>query len=53
MLSHHLILCHPFFSCPHSFPASESLPISQFFPSGGQSNGVSASASVLPINMQD
>ena len=43
----------PFSSCLQSFPASGSFPISQFFPSGGQSIGVSASASVLPINIQD
>ena len=34
----------PFFSCPQSFPASGSFPMSQFFASGGQSMGVSASA---------
>ena len=43
----------PFFSCPQSLPASESFPMSQFFPWGGQSIGVSASASVLPMNTQD
>ena len=43
----------PFSSCFQSFPASESFPMSQFFPSGGQSTGVSASASVLPMNIQD
>ena len=43
----------PFFSCPQSFPASESLQMSQFFTSGGQSIGVSASASFLPMNTQD
>ena len=43
----------PFSSCPQSFPASESFQMSQFFPSGGQSTGVSASASVLPMNIQD
>ena len=36
-----------------SFPASGSFPMSQFFTSGGQSIGVSASASVLPMNIQD
>ena len=41
------------FSCLQSFPASGSFPMSQFFPSGGQSIGVSASASVLPMNIQD
>ena len=43
----------PFSSCLQSFPASESFQMSQFFESGGQSIGVSASASVLPINIQD
>ena len=43
----------PFSSCPHSFQASGSFPVSQLFTSGGQSIGVSASASVLPINTQD
>ena len=52
--------CHPtisssviLFSHLQSFSASESLPMSQFFASGGQSIGVSASASVLPLNIQD
>ena len=43
----------PFSSCPQSFPASGSFQMSQFFASGGQSIGVSASASVLPMNIQD
>ena len=43
----------PFSSCPQSFPASGSFPVSQFFTTGGQSIGVSASASVLPVNIQD
>ena len=43
----------PFSSHPQSFPASGSLPMSQFFASGGQSIGVLASASVLPMNIQD
>ena len=43
----------PFSSCLQSFPASGSLPVSQLFTSGGQSIGVSASASVLPMNIQD
>ena len=43
----------PFSSCPQSFPASGSFPMSQLFVSGGQSIGVSASASVLPVNIQD
>ena len=42
----------PFSSCFQSFPASGSFPMSQFFLSGGQSIGVSAS-SVLPVNIQD
>ena len=52
--------CHPAisssvipFSCPQSFPASASFPMSQLFASGGQSIGVSASTSVLPMNTQD
>ena len=52
--------CHPIISSSvvplsrlQSFPASESFPISQFFTSAGQSTGVSASASVLPMNIQD
>ena len=43
----------PFSSCLQSFPASGSFPMSQFFASGGQSIGVSTSASVLPMNIQD
>ena len=43
----------PFSSCLQSFPASGSLLMSQFFVSGGQSIGASASASVLPMNIQD
>ena len=43
----------PFYSHLQSFPASESFPMSQFFTSGGQSIGVSASTSVLPMNIQD
>ena len=52
--------CHPTisssvvpFSCLQSFPASGSFPVSQFFTSGGQSIGVSASTSVLPMNIQN
>ena len=41
------------FSCLQSFPASGSFPVSQFFALGGQSIGLSASASVLPMNIQD
>ena len=43
----------PFSSHLQSFPASRSFPMSQFFASGGQSIGVSASASILPMNTQD
>ena len=43
----------PFFSCPQSLPASGAFPMSQLFTWGGQSIGVSASASVLPTNTQD
>ena len=43
----------PFSSCLQSFPTSGSFPISQFFTSGGQSIEVSASASVLSVNIQD
>ena len=43
----------PFSSCPQSFPASGSFQMSQLFTSDGQSTGVSASTSVLPMNTQD
>ena len=43
----------PFSSCLQSFPASGSFQMSQFFQSGGQSTGVSSSASILPMNIQD
>ena len=43
----------PFSSHLQSFPASGAFPMSQFFTSGGQSTGVSASASVLPMNVPD
>ena len=43
----------PFSSCPQSISASGSFPMSQLFTWGGQSIGVSASASVLPVNTQD
>ena len=43
----------PFSSCPQSLPASEAFPMSQLFTWGGQSTRVSASASVLPMNIQD
>ena len=42
----------PFSSCPQSLPTSESFPMSQLFAWGGQSTGVSASTSVLPMNTQ-
>ena len=48
---HPTIFCHPL-PCLQSFPASGSFPVSWLFPSGGQSNGASASASVLPMNIQ-
>ena len=48
MLSNHLIRFHPLHFCLLSFPAPGSFPMSHFFPSGGQSIGASASASVLP-----
>ena len=43
----------PFPSCLQSFPAPGSFPVRQFFTSGGQNIGVSASTSVLPMNTQD
>ena len=49
----HLILCHPLLLLLQSFPASGPFPVSQFFASGGHSIGVSASASVFPMNIQD
>jgi len=52
MPSNHLILCRPILP-PLIFPASGSFQMSQFFPSGGQSIGVSASTSVLPMNTHD
>ena len=53
MLSNCLILCHPLFLLPSIFPSIRVFQISQFFTSGGQSIGVSASASVLQMNIQD
>ena len=50
MPSSHLILCHPFSSCLKSFPASGSFQMSQFFASGGQRTG--ASASVLAVTIR-
>ena len=43
----------PFSTCPQSFPASGPLQMSQLFATGGQSIGVNASTSVLPVNTQD
>ena len=53
MPSNHLILCHPLLILPSIFPSIRVFPMSQLFASGGQSIGVSASASVLPMNTQD
>ena len=53
MPSKHHILCCPFSSCLQSFPTSASFLMSQFFTSGGQSIGVSASVPVFPKNIQD
>ena len=52
MPSNHLILCRPLF-LPSIFSSSGSFPVSQFFTLGGQNIGVSASASVSPMNIQD
>ena len=52
MPSNHLILCHLLLLPLQSFPASGSFLMNQFFTSGGQSIGVSVSASVLPVNIQ-
>ena len=53
MSSKHLILCCPLFLLPSIFPSIRVFSKSQFFASGGQSIGVLASASVLPMNIQD
>ena len=53
MLSNHLILCHPLLYPPSIFPSIRVFPMNQFFTSGDQSIGISASASVLPRNIQD
>ena len=53
MPSNHLICYHPLLLCLQSFPASGSFQMSQFFASGGQNIGVSASVSFLPMNIQD
>ena len=53
MSPNHLILCCPLLLPPSIFSTSGSFPMSQLFTSGGQSIGVSASESVLPMNIQD
>ena len=53
MPSSHLILCRPLLLLPPISPSIRSFPMSQLFAWGGQSIGVSASASVLPMNTQD
>ena len=53
MPSNHLILCCPLSSCLQSFSASGSFLMSRLLASSGQSIGVSASPSVLPMNIQD
>ena len=52
MLSIHLILCCPLLLLPQSFPASGSFPMSWLFALSGQSIGTSASATILPMNIQ-
>ena len=53
MPSNHLILCQPLLFPPSIFPASGSFPVDWLFTSGGQRIGASASATVLPMNIQD
>ena len=53
MPSNHLILCHRLLLLPSMFPSIRVFQTSQLFTSGGQSIGVSASTSVLPMNIQD
>ena len=53
MPSNHLILCCPHLLLPSIFPSIRVFPMSQLFVWGGQSIGISASASVLPMNIQD
>ena len=53
MPSNYLILCHPLLLLPTIFPSIRVFPMSQFFTSGGQSIGVSPSASVLKIHWKD
>ena len=53
MLFNHLILCHPLLLLPSILSSIRSFQMNQFLASGGQIIGVSASASVLPMNIQD
>ena len=53
MPSNHLILCHPLLLPPSIFPSIMMFQMSQYFTSGDQSIGVSTSASVFPMNIQD
>jgi len=53
MPSNHLILYHPLLLPPSIFPNIRVFPMNQFFTSSGQSIGVSVSASVLPMNVED
>ena len=53
MPSNHLILGHSLLLLPSPFPSIRTIPVSQFFTSGSQSIGVSVSASVLPMSIQD
>ena len=53
ILSNHLILCRSSRLCLQSFPASGSFPMSWLFTAGGQSTSSSASATALPVNIQD
>ena len=53
ILSNHFILCRPLLPSPPSFPASGSFPMCGLFTLGGQSTGVSASVSILSVNIQD
>ena len=53
MPSNHLILCRPLLLLPSICPSIRVFPVSQIFPSGSQNTGVSVSASVLPMNIQD
>ena len=53
MLSNHLLLFHPLFLLPSVFSRISLFPMNGLFTSGGQSIGASASASILPMNIQD